>query len=682
MAESAQSLLTHQTWLRRLARRLVGSSSAADDLVQETCIAVLRKPPPDEQVRPWLRGVMRRLAWHHVRGERRRARREESFQHITSSSSEPDRLLTYGVDRQRLFELINALPEPFRSTVVQRYLEGLSCAEIARAEGVPAGTVRWRQSRALQLLRSRLEDDPDRPPRRRRPALALAIGTRLGSGRILSAGRSKVAWLALASVAIAIALHLAGGQRTDARRADAATAAPRAAPMRFSSAGEIDETVRAAATDAPGRLGRRGPSTPGAEREPVSTGARERSEAERRRWLEAMRQQYEDALYDCEIDRGVLRCRREAMAQHLVGATCLLLVRSLDALDLGRARRARSPHTRSFLAAAALANLSLATRLGCAIVAGRDRTAPAWRTSGGGSGESEDEGSGESEDEGSGESEDEGSGENKSCETRADDGQECTTCEGAGGPATVCGLVVCSATSGPDGAVCTECTDARGHVESDCEPQEQPDCSSVLREHGLVCTTCAGGAEAECLIAHCGVRDRCLECRDPKGRLARDCSMDYEVMPSASTTMGSGDNFNVCSAAWGLPGAATGSCRYPGTETCRFSGSDQARCIDCTYADGAAASACFFDPTDELTDPMAGRPSTLPAPGTCTTEVQQGGLVECSTCTASDLSAVMACRFTPAASCGHAGRGNPGETCIGCRLKSGGRALVCDSAGL
>ncbi len=52
---------------------------------------------------------------------------------------------------------LRALEEPYRTTVLQRFHEGLSAAEIARREGLPEGTVRWRTKQGLDRLRARLE---------------------------------------------------------------------------------------------------------------------------------------------------------------------------------------------------------------------------------------------------------------------------------------------------------------------------------------------------------------------------------------------------------------------------------------------------------------------------------------------------------------------------------------------
>jgi RNA polymerase sigma-70 factor (ECF subfamily) len=657
MSEPAQSLLSHQGWLRRLARRLVASPSDADDLVQETYMAALRRPPPDARARPWLSGVMRKLALHHLRGERRRVRREESYQHLRSWESEPDELLS-SADRERLLELVATLPEPFRSTVVEHYLEGLSCAEIARAQGIPDGTVRWRQMRALQLLRRQLERG--RLEKRRPRALwpPLTAGAHGVVSRLLPAtGRGKAVWVALAAVAIAVGLYLARGGRDDPRRAAVAAATARPMVMRFSSEDATDEPGGAAErADALARPTRRGASTDSATS--TATGPGQPSIERRRRWLDSLREEYELALYDCEVEQDELRCRRAATAQHLAGrATCRLLARSLDAIELGRSGQARSPHTQAYLAAAAQVDQSLARRLGCALVNGPARVGmeALWLDAV------------------------ERNGDDHRCESgRDEEGQECTTCTGPAGSATACGPVDCRSRTLPDGTACTVCTDASGKTETTCAGEGSTGgCKSELREYGLVCSTCPERAE-ECLVAACGVSDHCLECRDPKGRVGHDCTMDYEKMDGASLTAGGGATFNSCTVLWGNPGGSTGTCHYPGTETCRFSAPGDARCADCEFADGSGSASCLLDPQGPQRDPMVGRPSTLPPPGTCVTEFHDG--MECSTCTADDLSADMNCRFPRALYCAAASRG-PDEICLACSLIDGGQVMICDSAG-
>jgi RNA polymerase sigma-70 factor (ECF subfamily) len=59
-------------------------------------------------------------------------------------------------DAERVQGAIEAIPEPFRETIVLRDLEDLSYAEIAEVTGVPVGTVMSRLSRARGMLAKEL----------------------------------------------------------------------------------------------------------------------------------------------------------------------------------------------------------------------------------------------------------------------------------------------------------------------------------------------------------------------------------------------------------------------------------------------------------------------------------------------------------------------------------------------
>lgn len=60
---SPEQLLAHADWVRALARALVADPAGADDLVQETWLAALDRPPAHAQdLRAWLGTVLRNLA--------------------------------------------------------------------------------------------------------------------------------------------------------------------------------------------------------------------------------------------------------------------------------------------------------------------------------------------------------------------------------------------------------------------------------------------------------------------------------------------------------------------------------------------------------------------------------------------------------------------------------------------
>src|SRR5262245_139056 len=75
MTSDPQALLEHAAWLRRLARSLVDG----EDLVQDTWLAALRRPPAtDRPMRPWLRRVFGNAARFRWRSEVNRSARERA----------------------------------------------------------------------------------------------------------------------------------------------------------------------------------------------------------------------------------------------------------------------------------------------------------------------------------------------------------------------------------------------------------------------------------------------------------------------------------------------------------------------------------------------------------------------------------------------------------------------------
>jgi RNA polymerase sigma factor (sigma-70 family) len=243
-------VVVHHTWLRRLARRLARSNARADDLIQDTYLTALRKAPPEGTLRPWLQAVMRKLAWGQVRSERRRTRREQAFAQIAPSATAlADALLDGRIEDERLAAALARVPEPFHSTLVQRFLEGRSCAEIARSTNVPAGTVRWRQARGLELLRAQLER------RRQRAVWAIPF---LGAGgapalrawdRLVSPWSGKL-WLWLAVAVITYAVGSSRPSPVAPVTGDAAPA-PARADAAVAVASSATETARADADETP-----------------------------------------------------------------------------------------------------------------------------------------------------------------------------------------------------------------------------------------------------------------------------------------------------------------------------------------------------------------------------------------------------------------------------------------------
>ena len=154
---SLDDLLQHREWLRKLAHRLV-NESAVDDVLQDTCIRVLdHGVPSDRPTRPWLATVMRNVVRMNHRASRRRRERERHGTSMGNGLPSPEELLDRVELERELAGLVTNLHEPYRSTLLLRYYEGLSSASIARSQGVAAATVRWRLQRALEDLRRCLD---------------------------------------------------------------------------------------------------------------------------------------------------------------------------------------------------------------------------------------------------------------------------------------------------------------------------------------------------------------------------------------------------------------------------------------------------------------------------------------------------------------------------------------------
>jgi RNA polymerase sigma factor (sigma-70 family) len=179
---SLDTLLAESAWAVRMARALVHDQAAAEDLAQDGWVAALRaRPSTDLPIRPWLRRVLKNRAHNQAREQRRRETRDS----LVSDALAPDRESHSPetlVDRLRmqrfLADLVMALDEPLRQTILLRYYEGLSAVEIARRLDAPEGTVRWRLKEALDRLREQLATWEEKNGRSWRAALApLAAST-------------------------------------------------------------------------------------------------------------------------------------------------------------------------------------------------------------------------------------------------------------------------------------------------------------------------------------------------------------------------------------------------------------------------------------------------------------------------------------------------------------------------
>jgi RNA polymerase sigma-70 factor (ECF subfamily) len=180
-------VLSQAAWIRQLARQLVSDAADRDDVVQEAWIQALQQAPRARSLRPWLVGVVRNVSRMERRAGGRRRAREAAIEEAPAEPT-PEQLAERVEIERVVAGALLEVAEPYRSTLLWRYYEDLSAADIARRSGVPAGTVRWRLKQGLELLRERL--DARFGGDRRRWSLALvptAVAARGGSAKIVAA---------------------------------------------------------------------------------------------------------------------------------------------------------------------------------------------------------------------------------------------------------------------------------------------------------------------------------------------------------------------------------------------------------------------------------------------------------------------------------------------------------------
>ena len=119
------------------------------DLVQEVFLTAFRKLDSlrdAERFGPWVAMIARNRAMDF----HRRARATEELQDELAHAPRP------AAEAAEALELIRALPEAYRETLVLRLVEGMTGPEIAARTGLQPASVRVNLHRGMKLLRERL----------------------------------------------------------------------------------------------------------------------------------------------------------------------------------------------------------------------------------------------------------------------------------------------------------------------------------------------------------------------------------------------------------------------------------------------------------------------------------------------------------------------------------------------
>ena len=156
----------YQAPLYRFALRMTGSAWAAEEVVQEIFMTLVREPKKYDPQRGALGAFLYGIARNRVLKQIERAPRELSLENTEKSpkaqayATDPVTPAHWAELRERREQVRSAvleLPVEFREAIVLCELEEMSYQEAARALECPVGTIRSRLHRGRALLLAKLE---------------------------------------------------------------------------------------------------------------------------------------------------------------------------------------------------------------------------------------------------------------------------------------------------------------------------------------------------------------------------------------------------------------------------------------------------------------------------------------------------------------------------------------------
>ena len=151
----------HGGLVYRFARLMTGSGPAAEDVVQEVFLAVMRDASRFDASRASLSSYLYGIARHHTRRRLLRQRRFVALDagdaaYELKDDSDPAGDAVLACELLRLRRAIVALPSRYREVLVMCDLQDASYADAASTLGCAIGTVRSRLHRARELLKTKM----------------------------------------------------------------------------------------------------------------------------------------------------------------------------------------------------------------------------------------------------------------------------------------------------------------------------------------------------------------------------------------------------------------------------------------------------------------------------------------------------------------------------------------------
>jgi RNA polymerase sigma-70 factor (ECF subfamily) len=145
-----------------IAYRVLADRTAAEDVAQEVFLKFHRSLSPDsERASGWLHAAAVHSALNVIRGDRRRAQRENAHARDVAGGAEhnPEAMVEAAEQRREVRRLLARLPKRTAAVLLLRH-SGLSYAEVATALGIKVGNVGTVLRRAEESLRKEVNRAP------------------------------------------------------------------------------------------------------------------------------------------------------------------------------------------------------------------------------------------------------------------------------------------------------------------------------------------------------------------------------------------------------------------------------------------------------------------------------------------------------------------------------------------
>ncbi len=222
MEDSTQDLVRRVAIVHRMARDLAGNAHEGEDAAQEAFVAAIEKPPRESRsLRAWFATVLRRKI---LRSKLEQSSRRTREMHAagTEEGADPGAIAAERDLVKLVIDAVYDLDEPYRRTMLLRYLEDREIADVARELSVPSETVRTRIKRGLDRVRARL--DREHPSRAAWLVPLVRIQGAIETSAVV--GTTIGLRMVVAAVAVAAALFYASVHEFDGRARGTAVPLP------------------------------------------------------------------------------------------------------------------------------------------------------------------------------------------------------------------------------------------------------------------------------------------------------------------------------------------------------------------------------------------------------------------------------------------------------------------------